>query len=81
MIWNCSSLENEGRLDQAEESAERRQMAQLQILYKARGRKLEELTNELHILKEDSGREIRMLKHQLNLTQEENGHLKGTVER
>ena len=37
-------------------------MAQLQILYKARGRKLEELTNDLHILKEDSSREIRWVK-------------------
>ena len=47
------------RLAPMEGSAEQRQMAQLQILYKARGRKLEELTNDLHILKDDSSREIR----------------------
>ena len=41
-------------------------MAQLQILYKARGRKLEELTNDLHILKEDSSREIRWVSDYIN---------------
>ena len=57
----CMALHivNGVRLDEMGDSAERRQMAQLQILYKARGRKLEELTNDLQILREDSSREIR----------------------
>ena len=52
---------NGNSLDEMGDSAERRQMAQLQILYKARGRKLEELTNDLQILREDSSRETRYI--------------------
>jgi len=36
-------------------------------LYKARGRKLEEMTNEFEILKQETAREIRILKHQLSV--------------
>ncbi|KAH3868060.1 hypothetical protein DPMN_031196 [Dreissena polymorpha] len=48
-------------------SGDSQQLAQLQILYKARGRKLEELTNEMEVLKGESGRELRILKHQLSV--------------
>ena len=42
-------------------------MAQLQILYKARGSKIEDLVNEMDLLKQGMGREIRILKHQLSM--------------
>lgn len=51
----------------SDESGENQQLAQLQILYKARGRKIEELKNELEVVKAESGREIRILKHQLSV--------------
>ncbi|XP_038058353.1 centrosomal protein of 152 kDa-like isoform X2 [Patiria miniata] len=50
---------------------ETRQMAQLQILYKARGRELDQLGNQLQVLKEESGRDKRILNHQLALAQGE----------
>ena len=49
-----------------ETSGDTRQYAQLQVLYKARGRKLEELTSEYEILKQETAREIRILKHQVS---------------
>ncbi|KAK3095207.1 hypothetical protein FSP39_011518 [Pinctada imbricata] len=52
-------------------TVEGRQMAQLQVLYKARGRKIEDLNNELEICKQESAREIRILKHQLSLAKGE----------
>lgn len=51
---------------------ENQQLAQLQILYKARGRKIEELSNEIEVLKSDSGREMRILKHQLSVARGNN---------
>ncbi|XP_071098914.1 centrosomal protein of 152 kDa-like [Haliotis cracherodii] len=48
-----------------------RQAGQLQILYKARGRQLEDLRRDLDTLKQESGRENRILKHQLSLAQGE----------
>ncbi|XP_069102444.1 trichohyalin-like isoform X3 [Argopecten irradians] len=48
-----------------------RQYSQLQVLYKARGRKLEEITNEYEILKQETGREIRILKHQVSVAKGE----------
>ncbi|XP_070536421.1 centrosomal protein of 152 kDa-like isoform X2 [Ptychodera flava] len=47
------------------------QLAQIQILYKARGRRLEELTSEVEILKEEKGREIRILNHKLAVSEGE----------
>ncbi|XP_041353515.1 centrosomal protein of 152 kDa-like [Gigantopelta aegis] len=47
------------------------QLTQLQILYKARGRKLEELTNLLENYKQEHGRELRIIKHQLSMAQAE----------
>lgn len=46
--------------------------AQLQILYQARGRKIEELSEKLNEREEELGRQIRVLNHQLVM-------LKGTV--
>ncbi|OWF36520.1 trichohyalin-like [Mizuhopecten yessoensis] len=48
-----------------------RQYSQLQVLYKARGRKLEEITNEYEILKQETSREIRILKHQVSVAKGE----------
>ncbi|XP_022090704.1 centrosomal protein of 152 kDa-like [Acanthaster planci] len=50
---------------------ETRQMAQLQILYKARGRELDQLRGQLQVLKEESAREKRIMNHQLALAQGE----------
>ncbi|XP_060584200.1 golgin subfamily A member 4-like isoform X2 [Ruditapes philippinarum] len=52
-------------------NGENQQLAQLQILYKARGRKIEELTNEIEVVKSESGRELRILKHQLSVAKGE----------
>ncbi|WAR30209.1 CE152-like protein [Mya arenaria] len=52
-------------------SGDNQQLAQLQILYKARGRKIEELTNEMEVLKSDTSREMRILKHQLSVAKGE----------
>ena len=49
-----------------------RDIVQLQILYKARGRKLEELTQMLKTQEEEMTKEIRVLNHQ-------NAMMKGTV--
>ena len=48
-------------------TADDQQMAQLQILYKARGSKIEDLVNEMDLLKQGMGREIRILKHHLSM--------------
>ena len=50
-------------------SPESRRLAQLQILYNARGRKIEELDRDLKEVQDDSDREIRILKHKLALAQ------------
>ncbi len=50
-------------------SPESRRLSQLQILYNARGRKIEELDRELKELQDDSDREIRIIKHKLVLTE------------
>ena len=47
--------------------AENGRLGQLQILYNARGRKIEELDNQLKQLQDDSSREIRILKHKMAL--------------
>ncbi|XP_078540929.1 centrosomal protein of 152 kDa isoform X2 [Lissotriton helveticus] len=49
------------------DSADRMQIAQLQVLYKARGRQLEEMNVKL----EESGREMRCLNHQLAMIKAE----------
>ncbi|XP_022251033.1 centrosomal protein of 152 kDa-like isoform X2 [Limulus polyphemus] len=45
------------------------ELLQLQILYKARSRELQQVTSELEQFKEDASREIRILKHQITLLQ------------
>ena len=50
-------------------SGSNQQVEQLQILYAARGRKLDEVTLQLKTLREDSDREIRIVKHKLTLAQ------------
>ena len=50
-------------------STDTRQFTQLQILYEARGRRIEELVGEVSRLQEDGDREIRILKHKLTLAQ------------
>lgn len=49
-----------------------RQLAQLQILYKARGNKLEEMTKDFDQYKAETSREIRILKHQISLAKGKN---------
>jgi len=39
--------------------------AQLQVLYQARGRKIQELSEKLNEREEELGRQIRVLNHQL----------------
>ena len=46
-----------------------RQLAQLEILYKAKCSKLDDVTDVLKSLKEESDREIRVLKHRISLLQ------------
>jgi len=46
---------------------ETRQLAQLQILHKARGRQIEELTQKLQTVQDDAGRDIRILEHKNRL--------------
>lgn len=41
--------------------------SQLEILYRARGRKIEELSQQLEEKEEEFGKQIRMLNHQLAL--------------
>ncbi|XP_030045416.1 centrosomal protein of 152 kDa [Microcaecilia unicolor] len=58
-------------LDTGESSADDMKFAQLQVLYRARGRQLEEFNEKL----EESGREIRYLNHQLAMVRDEKGGL------
>ena len=51
------------------DSSDMGQLKQLRILYEARGKRLEELTQEYHVYKEESDREARILKHRLTLTE------------
>lgn len=48
-----------------------RQYMQLGILYKARGSKLEQVSNAYTAFKEETEKDIRVLKHQVTLAQEE----------
>ena len=50
-------------------SPDSRRLTQLNILYNARGRKIEELDRELKKTKEESDREIRILKHKVALAE------------
>ncbi|KAJ1180520.1 hypothetical protein NDU88_005741 [Pleurodeles waltl] len=54
-------------LNSGDNSADTLQIAQLQVLYKARGRQLEEMNGKL----EESGREMRCLNHQLAMIKAE----------
>ncbi|CAC5397295.1 CEP152 [Mytilus coruscus] len=53
------------------DSSDSRQYQQLQALYKARGRKLEEITEDLDTFKAQKEREHRILMHQLSIAQGE----------
>lgn len=44
-------------------------IAQLEILYQARGREINNLTAQLEALREESAREKRILNHQLAMAQ------------
>ncbi|XP_041075313.1 centrosomal protein of 152 kDa-like isoform X2 [Polyodon spathula] len=57
-------------------SAETQQIAQFQVLYKARGRQLEELQQKL----EDCGRDMRYLNHQLAIAKDEKEGLALTLQ-
>jgi hypothetical protein len=48
-----------------------RQYGRLQLLYKVRGKKLEEVTNRFEAFKEDVNREIRAMKHRLSMADKE----------
>ena len=50
-------------------AAASQQMEQLQILYKARGHKLDEVQSSLDTVREESERETRILKHRLTMAQ------------
>ena len=60
-------------------SPDNRRLGQLQVLYNARGRKIEELDRELKSVTESSEREIRILKHKLALSQDERDGLNGSL--
>ncbi|XP_046566114.1 uncharacterized protein LOC124274784 isoform X1 [Haliotis rubra] len=70
---NQESAGNHRDFLQQDGGEDERQLGQLQILYKARGRQLEDLQRDLETLKQESGRENRILKHQLSLAQGEKG--------
>ncbi|PFX29611.1 Centrosomal protein of 152 kDa [Stylophora pistillata] len=53
---------------------------QLQILYKARGRKIEELTQKLQNQEEEMAKEIRILKHQIALMKDERDGIATSLE-
>jgi hypothetical protein len=65
-------IESQVMLGNTSVSASTVELAQLQILHRARKRKLEELTNELARKEKDHERQIRVLNHQLAL-------MKGTL--
>jgi phosphatidate phosphatase PAH1 len=65
-------IESQVMLGNTSVSASTVELAQLQILHRARKRKLEELTNELARKEKDYERQIRVLNHQLAL-------MKGTL--
>jgi hypothetical protein len=44
-------------------------LAQLEILYELREKKIQEMAAEMNALRDDTGREIRILKHQLSSAQ------------
>ncbi|XP_033108121.1 centrosomal protein of 152 kDa-like isoform X3 [Anneissia japonica] len=56
-------------------SSDSRHLGQLQILYKARGRELEELRQQLKQVTEEGARETRVLNHQLALSDGEKSAL------
>ncbi|XP_067653234.1 centrosomal protein of 152 kDa-like [Haliotis asinina] len=66
---NQESAGNHRAFLQQDGGEDERQLGQLQILYNARGRQLEDLQSDLETLKQESGRENRILKHQLSLAQ------------
>ncbi|XP_069480891.1 centrosomal protein of 152 kDa isoform X2 [Ambystoma mexicanum] len=70
-----ADLQNEF-LNPSENSSDRIQIAQLQVLYKARGRQLEELNQKL----EQSEREMRSLNHQLAMIRAEKEGLAVSLE-
>ena len=53
--------------------------AQSQFLYKVRGKKLEEVTNNFEVYREDTQREIRSLKHQILMSQNEKDRLEASL--
>ncbi|EDO46525.1 predicted protein [Nematostella vectensis] len=54
--------------------------AQLQVLYQARGRKIEELNNKLQKQEEELGRQIRVLNHQLMMVKDEHAGMASSLE-
>ncbi|XP_048581155.1 centrosomal protein of 152 kDa isoform X2 [Nematostella vectensis] len=54
--------------------------AQLQVLYQARGRKIEELNNKLQKQEEELGRQIRVLNHQLMMVKDEHAGMATSLE-
>ncbi len=54
-------------------AAASQQMEQLQILYKARGHKLNEVQSSLDTVREESETETRILKHRLTMAQGKGG--------
>ncbi|XP_028402524.1 centrosomal protein of 152 kDa-like [Dendronephthya gigantea] len=61
------AIQNEALLGHTSVSPSTVELAQLQILHRARKRKLEEVTNELQRKEKDYERQIRVLNHQLAL--------------
>ena len=60
-------IKNQVMQGEASVSPSTLELAQLQILHRARKRKLEDLTNEFSKKEEDYERQIRVLNHQLAL--------------
>ena len=61
------AIQHQAMLGQTSVSPSTVELAQLQILHRARKRKLEELTNELASKEKDYERKLRVLNHQLAL--------------
>lgn len=55
-----------------------RDVAQLEILYQARGREIQNLTSQLETLREEGARDKRILNHQLAMAQDERDGLGNT---
>ncbi|XP_078482976.1 uncharacterized protein LOC100180703 [Ciona intestinalis] len=62
------------------ESETSRELTQLRVLYDARGKKLDRMTQELEEMKQESRREKRILNHQLAMAKDQKDGMSGSLE-